>query len=113
ETVPPARLVRSDADLDELVALAVETRPDLRSVRLAVEAAAADRSATLWASLSPQTAAGFLYGGITGHANHVVPRQGFPNNLIVNPTTQSGAFVSNPVANGLIREGILRLSQRA
>jgi len=49
---------------------------------------------------------------ITGHANNVVPAEGIPGNLIVNPGSANGSFAGNPFATGLIKEGILRASKR-
>ena len=48
---------------------------------------------------------------ITGHANNVVPAEGIPSNLIVNPTSSNGTFGGSPFANGLIKEGIQRGSK--
>jgi outer membrane protein TolC len=38
--------------------------------------------------------------------------EGIPGNLIVNPASANGSFSSNPFANGLVKEGILRGSRR-
>ncbi len=108
--LPQVTLVRTDLSLDELLEIAIVYRPDLQEVRKLVEAATAARGATWWGSFGPQFTVGYQYGGITGHANNVVPGQGVPNNLIVNPASTNGTFSGNPVANGLIREGISRAS---
>lgn len=108
--LPAATLVDPDLSLDELVELAIVHRPDLRTVRTLVEAAAATRGATWWGSFGPQFQLSYQYGGIMGHANNVIPGEGIPNNLIVNPASANGSLSSNPLTNGLIREGISRLS---
>ena len=86
-------------------------RPDLRSIRDLVEAAAADKGSTWWGAFGPQFQAAYQYGGIMGHANNVVEAQGIPGNLIVNPASSTGAFSGSPGVNGLIKEGILRGSK--
>jgi outer membrane protein TolC len=48
-----------------------------------------------------------------GRAKNVTPSEGIPSNLIVNPTTADGTFGATPMANGLIKEGILRGSRAA
>jgi len=110
--LPQIRLVRTDLSLDELLELAIAYRPDLKSVRNLVEAAAADRGATWWGSLGPQFTLGYQYSGITGHANNVIPGKGISPNLIVNPVSASGSFVGNPLANGVIKEAITQGSAR-
>ncbi|MCH7924327.1 MAG: TolC family protein [Planctomycetes bacterium] len=111
DELPTVHLVREDIGIEELLGIAVTFRPDLRSVRDLVEAAAADKGSTWWGAFGPQFQAAYQYGGITGHANNVVDAEGIPGNLIVNPASSSGSFSSNPVANGLIKEGILRGSK--
>ena len=111
DELPTVHLVREDIGIEELLGIAVTFRPDLRSVRDLVEAAAADKGSTWWGSFGPQFQAAYQYGGITGHANNVVPAEGIPGNLTVNPASSTGSFSSNPVANGLIKEGILRGSK--
>lgn len=105
-------LVRPDLPFDDLLEMAVVFRPDLKSVRVLAEQAAALRGATWWGSWGPQFQVGYQYGGITGHADNVVPAQGIPNNLIVNPVSENGTFSSNPVANGVIKELISRGSTK-
>ena len=104
--------MRDDLPIEELLEIAVAFRPDLESVRAIVEAVAADTGATWWGAYGPQLSLAYQYGGITGHANNVVPGEGIPSNLIVNPASPSGAFSPNPVVNGFIKEGILRGSRR-
>jgi len=113
DQLPPVQLVRDDLDLDDLLELAVRFRPDLERFRTLVEAAAADKGATWWGAFGPQFQARYQYGGITGHAENVVPGQGIPGNLIVNPLSPNGSFSANPVGNGLIKEGVLRGSKQA
>ncbi len=112
EELPPIDLVRDDIGIDELMAHAFAFRPDLAGVRKLVEAVEAERGATWWGGFGPQFGVSYQYGGITGHADNVVKGQGVPGNLIVNPFSATGAFSGNAVANGAIREGILRGSQR-
>lgn len=112
ESLPPTHLVRDDLPIEELLEIAVAFRPDLESVRAIVEAVAADRGATWWGAYGPQLSVAYQYGGIIGNANNVVPSEGIPGNLIVNPASPGGAFSPNPIVNGLIREGVLRGSRR-
>jgi outer membrane protein TolC len=111
--LPATTLVRADLSLDELLGLAAMYRPDLKSVRELVQAAVADRGATWWGAFGPQFQVGYQIGGITGHAADAVPAQGIPGNLIVNPLSTTGSFNPNPMVNGVIKEGIMRLSARA
>ena len=62
--IPQTALVRDDLTLDRLLDLAVEWRPDLRSVRTLAAAAAADSGAATWGALAPQVQAGYQYGGV-------------------------------------------------
>lgn len=112
ETLPREMLVRDDFEIDELMAIAVTFRPDLQSVRELMEAARADRKGTWWSGFGPDFTLGYEYGGLTGHANNVVPGEGIPSNLIINPLSESGTFSSDPFRNGLIKEAIGRGSQR-
>jgi len=105
-------LVRPELPYDDLLELAVVFRPDLKSVRILAEQAAALRGATWWGSWGPQFQVGYQYGGITGHANNVIPAQGIPNNLIVNPLSDTGTFSSNPFVNGVTKEIISRGSTK-
>ena len=113
EQIAPTRLVRTDLGIDELLALAVQFRPDLQSIRTLAEAAADEHGATWWGALGLNFNVGYQYGGITGNANNVVAGRSLPSNLIVNPFSGSGSFSGNPTANGAIREGILGLSRRS
>lgn len=108
EELPPINLVREDIEIEQLLAFAIEHRPDLANVRELIEAAAADRGATWWGGFGPQFSTTYQYGGITGHSNNTDKGQGIPGNLIVNPFSGAGTFSGNPVANGAIREGLLR-----
>ncbi len=110
--VPPTQLVRDDLKIEELLGIAVTFRPDLKSVKALVEAAVARRGSTWWSGFGPTLSLSYQYGGISGQANNVVPGQGVPGNLIVNPASPSGSFAANPVVNGLVKEGILRGSRR-
>lgn len=112
ERLFPTQLVRDDYDIEDLVALAIQFRPDLQSVRELLEEATAKKGSIWWGAFGPQFQASYQYGGITGHANGVDQGQGIPSNLIVNPASATGSFSGNPLTNGLIKEGILRSSNR-
>ena len=106
------QLVREDLSVEETLGIAVAVRPDLESFRKLIDAAIAERKKTWWTGFGPTVSLAYQYGGITGDANNVVPAEGIPGNLIVNPASANGSFSSNPFANGLIKEGILRGSKR-
>ncbi len=112
EEVSPVQLVREDMDIDELLGLCVQFRPDLERLRTLIGAVTADKGAAWWGAFGPQFQASYQYGGITGHAENVVPSEGIPNNLIVNPLSTNGTFSTVPLANGAIKEGILRGSKQ-
>jgi outer membrane protein TolC len=112
DRIPPIQLVSDEFTIDQLLQFAVVYRPDLEAVRMLAEAAEADRGATWWGAFGPQFQAAYQYGGITGRANNIVGGEGLPGNLIVNPLSANGSFVANPVANGLIKESLLRGSKR-
>ena len=105
-------LVRADAPIEDLLACAVAFRPDLAQMRDAVKIAESKRGATWWGGFGPQFDLSYRLSGITAHANNIDRAQGIPSNLIVNPLSAGGAFVANPLANGLVREGIRRGSLR-
>ena len=65
----PTTLVRGDLDIEQLLALAVEYRPDLASVRSLIEAADADHGAVWWGGFGPGFQASYTIGGIGGHIN--------------------------------------------
>ncbi|MFQ5463306.1 MAG: TolC family protein [Phycisphaerae bacterium] len=106
--LPPLQLVREDMSLQDLLEIAFAFRPDLLQVRTLVEAAAADRGKTWWSGFGPGLDVSYTYGGVGGTAKNVVGDRGLPNNLIVNPFSSNGSFSSNPLANGLFREGLAR-----
>jgi len=112
DSLPSIELIRNDVPIEDLLAIAVEHRPDLQSLRALVEAATSDEGATWWGAFGPQFSVGYQYGGITGHSNNTDKGTGIPPNLIVNPLTSTGAFSTDGRVNGVIREGILRTSQR-
>ena len=111
DELPLTQLVRTDLSLEDLMGIAVLFRPDLESVRTLVDAVQADSGSTWWGGLGPQLQASYQYGGMMGHANNINEAAGIPGNLIINPASPSGAFSTNPTANGLIKEGILRSSK--
>ena len=112
ERIAVVDLVRSDLTIETLLEVAVDHRPDLERLRTLLEAASAERGATWWRGFGPGFALNYQYGGITGHADNVVGGQGVPGNLIVNPLSPGGSFSANPVANGLVKEGLLRGSRK-
>ncbi len=112
EALPPTQLVREDLDIDEMLAIAVLFRPDLRGVRELLEAVAADEGATWWGGFGPQFEASYQYSGLMGSANDIVDPEGIPGNLTINPGSPNGSFSSNSFVNGLIKEGIARGSKR-
>jgi len=112
DTLPPISLVRADIPIDDLLEIATVFRPDLAGARKLVEAAAAERGATWWSGFGPEFELGYEYGGITGNANNIDEADGIPGNLLVNPLSGGGTFSPNPVANGVIREGLQRTSRR-
>ncbi|NOX57922.1 MAG: TolC family protein [Planctomycetes bacterium] len=109
--LPPIRLVREDMTIDELIECAVAFRPDLGQVRTLVEAATADRGGAWWQGFGPTVNLSYTYGAIGGRANNVIPGQGIPGTLIVNPFSPTGSFSGNPIANAFIRDGVRRGSR--
>ena len=107
-----AQLVREDLSIEETLGIAVAFRPELEGLRNLIDAAVAEGKKTWWTGFGPTLSLAYQYGGITGHADNVVPAEGIPGNLIVNPASANGSFSGNPFANGLIKEGILRGSKR-
>lgn len=112
EKLPPQQLVRSDIEIEELLDIALTFRPDLEGVRKLASAAGADYGQTWWQGFGPTFNISYQYGGMGSHSDNVQPAPGIPGFLIVNPASADGNFSANPLANGLIREGILRGSQR-
>lgn len=62
------RLVREDVGIDDLLTIAVQSRPDLESVKTLAAAAAADSKSTFWGGVSPNLQAGYQFGGLTSQA---------------------------------------------
>ncbi len=62
-------LVRDDLQIDQMLAIAVEHRPDLQAARTLLAAAKADKGAVVWGALGPQLQAAYTFGGIgtNGH----------------------------------------------
>jgi outer membrane protein TolC len=110
--VAPQTLVREDLSLDDLLAIAVQYRPDLDSARAVVLALAADRGGTWWDSFGSQFQVGYQVGAITGHSNNTAEAEGIPGNLLLNPSSRSGSFSSNAFANGAVKEVISRGAKR-
>ena len=57
-------LVRDDLKIEEMLAIAVQHRPDLEAARTLLAAAKADKSAVVWGALGPQLQAAYTFGGI-------------------------------------------------
>jgi outer membrane protein TolC len=57
-------LVTPDLGIEELMAMAVTHRPDLKAARTLLAAAKSDKSASVWGAFGPQLQAAYSYGGI-------------------------------------------------
>ncbi len=112
EELPPINLVDASIPIEQLLAYAVEFRPDLKGVRSLIEAVSADRGATIWGAWGPQVNVSYQYGGITGNSNNTAGGDGISGLLAINPASATGSFAASPVANALIREGVVRGSRR-
>jgi outer membrane protein TolC len=62
-------LVRDEMSIDDLLATALQYRPDLESARILVRAAEADAKSAGWGGLGPQVQAGYSFGGIAADAS--------------------------------------------
>jgi outer membrane protein len=60
-------LVRDGLSIVEMVAAATRYRPDLEAVRKLLQAAQADKGATIWGELGPQFQASYSFGGLAAH----------------------------------------------
>jgi outer membrane protein TolC len=60
-------LVRDDLSITEMLAAATRYRPDLGAIRKLLEAAQADKSATVWGDLGPQFQASYTFAGLAAH----------------------------------------------
>ena len=56
-TMKQSTLIREDLPIDEMLVMAVRSRPDMEAVRAELAAAEADKGATLWGGLGPQVEA--------------------------------------------------------
>jgi cobalt-zinc-cadmium efflux system outer membrane protein len=65
----PARLVREDLPIDELLSIAVTWRPDLRAVRTLAVAAGADADSAAWGTLFPQVSAAYQFSGVASDSS--------------------------------------------
>ena len=111
-TMEKTQLVRDDLTIEETLGIAVTFRPELEGFRNLIDASIAEGKKAWWTGFGPTLSHGYQYGAIRGNANNVVGGEGIPGNLIVNPASANGSFSSNPFANGLVKEGILRGSRR-
>jgi outer membrane protein TolC len=72
-------LVRGDLGIEQLLALAVEYRPDLQVARTLLAAAQANKGGVAWGALGPQLQAAYTYGAIQtevrGQAFHFQEQQ--------------------------------------
>lgn len=57
-------LVDNALDIDKLLAMSIEYRPDLQAARDLLAAAQADKKAIIWGALGPQLQAAYTYGGL-------------------------------------------------
>ena len=71
DTLPPLELVRDSFEIDDLLALAVEYRPDLKGVHVLIDAARADKKSMLWGGLGPQFSVGQQESGYRGQADKI------------------------------------------
>jgi outer membrane protein TolC len=62
-------LVRADLSIEQLMALALEHRPDLQAARTLLAAAKADKSGVVWAALGPQIQSSYSYAGLSTRVN--------------------------------------------
>jgi outer membrane protein TolC len=62
-------LVAPERMVDELMAMALEHRPELKAARTLLAAARSDRGAAIWGALGPQLQAAYSYGGIEARVN--------------------------------------------
>jgi outer membrane protein len=60
-------LVRDGLSIVEMVAAATRYRPDLEAVRKLLQAAQADKGATIWGELGPQFQASYSFAGLAAH----------------------------------------------
>jgi outer membrane protein TolC len=60
-------LVRDDLSITEMLAAATRYRPDLEAVRKLLQAAQADKSATVCGDLGPQFQASYTFAGLAAH----------------------------------------------
>ncbi len=74
DQVAPIRLVREDLGINDMLAIAVQWRPDLASVKNFAAAATADTKATVWGAALPQLQATYAFGGLGSQT----PTQNFP-----------------------------------
>jgi outer membrane protein TolC len=65
EQIPQVTLVRDDLTIDQMLALAVKWRQDLKAIRKLVAAAGADIGSTAWGGLGPNIGASYSVGGIS------------------------------------------------
>jgi outer membrane protein TolC len=63
-------LVRQDWTIDQLLATAVEWRPDLQAARTLYAASRADTKGTTWAGIGPQVQGGYQFGGVAAHTSN-------------------------------------------
>lgn len=64
-----ATLVRDDLQIEEMLAIALEHRPDLEAARTLLAAVKAEKSGVAWGALGPQLQAAYTYGGIGTNGN--------------------------------------------
>jgi len=73
DQITQAKLVADDLGIDQMLNIAVEQRPDLRSVRSFAAASGADAHSALWGGIGPQIQTSYQFGGIRSQ----IPGQSF------------------------------------
>lgn len=71
QQIEQTALVRDDLAIEQLLALAVEHRPDLKSVRTLLAASKSDSDSIGWSAFGPQVQASYSYGGLNSRASGV------------------------------------------
>ncbi|HSI34094.1 MAG TPA: TolC family protein, partial [Tepidisphaeraceae bacterium] len=64
DRLAPTRLVREDLPIEDLLAIAVTWRPDLRAVRTLADAAGAESGSATWGTVFPQVSAAYQFSGV-------------------------------------------------
>ena len=68
-SITQTTLVRDDLDVNQMLGLAIENRPDLQAARTLLAAAKADRRAVIWGALGPQLQGAYTYSAISSRVD--------------------------------------------